>query len=429
MVLRIRINLVILPCLMLALASAAGATSFKDFNGLSYLPPEAEITHELGIGWSRQDFQWPAIEPERGKWNWDKTDEIVRRAQSQGAEILPMVGYTAPWAASIAGKATSAPKRVEDWEDFVEHVVARYSGAPFNLRYFQVWNEPTVHSGFWLGQSNEEFIDKIHLPAAKIIRRHNCYVVFGGWPAAGNTISDFEKVLNYHDAWKWTDFLDLHYRSLDAWSYLFDQWVRSGKCKGVWQSEIGFTEIPDFLPNTYLRALSWLLQHGQNHPDQARFFWFASWGNGPNAEKCLLKPSPNNGNVLTQHGTYLKVMNDMLGQGSLVAFTRFKTQPPLALSFKAESSAMGFGVGDNRTVIAFLLDRNTYRAVPSIAVDVPLQYQPQQVQLVTASGQRRVPPSTFGSGHLHVKLPVQDITGDCDRCSFVTGYLVVESAK
>ncbi|HIE28875.1 TPA: hypothetical protein EYP66_16490 [Candidatus Poribacteria bacterium] len=43
-------------------------------------------------------------------------------------------------------------------------------------------------------------MDNIYISAAKVIRKHGCYVVFGGW-ACCNPLEDFYYVLNYHDAY------------------------------------------------------------------------------------------------------------------------------------------------------------------------------------------------------------------------------------
>jgi GH35 family endo-1,4-beta-xylanase len=111
----------------------SSGVTFRDFNGAVYLS-SPEIDKQLGIGWTRQDFSWSSIEPDKGKWSWDKMDQLVQGAHAQSVEVLPVLDYTAPWAASIPGQQFSAPRHVEDWEDYVEHVVARYSQPPFNLR-------------------------------------------------------------------------------------------------------------------------------------------------------------------------------------------------------------------------------------------------------------------------------------------------------
>ncbi len=141
-------------CLDRPLRGSVGL-AFHDFNGVVYLPAP-EITQRLGIGWAREPFLWDRIEPQKDQWSWGKTDQIVQAAHAEGVEILPLLAYTALWAASIPGNWLSPPKHVEDWVDLVERVLARYSRPPFNLRYFQVWNEPSTR-GFWAGAPTESF--------------------------------------------------------------------------------------------------------------------------------------------------------------------------------------------------------------------------------------------------------------------------------
>jgi hypothetical protein len=78
------------------------------------------------------------------------------------------------------------PEDVKDWEGFVERVVSFLSKPPYNLKYFQPWNEAEDQfTGFWYG-GMDEFMETIHLPAARIIRKHGGKVVYGGYPCSGS---------------------------------------------------------------------------------------------------------------------------------------------------------------------------------------------------------------------------------------------------
>lgn len=408
-----------------AAPESASGVSFRDFNGVVYLPG-SEIAKQLGVGWSREIFAWSTLQPDPGKWNWERTDQRLRDAQAEGVEILPDLGSTAPWATSIAGNDRSPPKRVEDWQNFVEQVVARYSAAPFNLRYFQVWNEPTREAGFWAGRTNRDFIDTIYLPAARIIRRHGCNVVLGGWPVS-NSLQELNDLLTYHNAWQWTDIIDVHYRIDSAWQPLYDQWVKTGKCRGIWQSEIGFRPEPDYLPNVYLRALNWALQSGWTDPNQYKVFWYATWGAGPDAEKCLTKTDASKKIVLTENGKHLSVINDVLGKGFLSSFTQFSTNPPLPPTLsQAAPTALGFRVGEGGVVITLLLDNAIRQNYPFLPIQVSLRRKPQRVELVDASGARRALPADYSAGRLQVKVPTQALAGVCPKCNFAVGFLLIE---
>lgn len=210
-----------------------------DFAG-AVNPPGGPLWIKLGVGWGRQDFPWATIEPRNDEWHFDSTDRIVLEAHRWGLEILPILDYFVDWAVERPTEGTLTLRNVGDWEDFVEAVVARYSRSPFNLRYFQVWNEPTRKAGFWPGASDEEFFTDIYLPAARIIRRYGCRVVFGGWPCSDG-VEKFAEMLEKHEAWRWTDILDIHYYSLNDMVTLYDRFVRTGRCRGIWQTEWAIT--------------------------------------------------------------------------------------------------------------------------------------------------------------------------------------------
>jgi hypothetical protein len=348
----------------------------------------------------------------------------VQDARTTGVAYLPTLAFTAPWAESTPGNDKSPPKNVQDWEEFVEHVVARYNNPPFNLRYFQVWNEPTPKAGFWTG-TEQQFIDLVYLPAAKIIRQHHCFVVFGGWPVS-NSLEELNSAIAYHDAWRWTDIVDVHYRDAPAWQQLYDRWIATGKCRGIWESEIGYTGDQDYLAPTYLRLLQWTLQKGFSYPDQYKVFWFANWGNAKDKLGHLTMPVGNVQFSLTPNGTKLKTMNEVLGNGPLTAFPDFVTTPPMPPSLSSTPSALGFKVGESRIVIAILLDQRTIQAHPRIVAQVPIARKPQQVQLVSADGDRKPLGSNYQPGKLNVDLARDDIKMNCPNCKWAVAYVEID---
>jgi Glycosyl hydrolases family 39 len=405
-------------------SGASPEVTFRDFIGVNYPAPSA-VSQQLGIGWIRDGFPWGGVEPQKGQWNWEATDKEVKNAQAQSLGFLPLLAYTAPWAESIAGKDKSPPKSVQDWEDFVEHVVARYSSPPFNLRYFQVWNEPTRHAGFWLG-TDQQFVDLVYVPAAKIIRRHNCFVVFGGWPLS-NSLQQFDQLLTYHDAWRWTDIVDVHYQNPPAWQHLYDQWIRTRKCHGIWETEIGHTGDPDYLPTTYLRLLNWALQSGWHDPNQYKVFWFAIWGNAKDRLGHLTRPVGKDYYHLTQNGIELKTMNDVLGGGSLSSFTQFTTRLPRSISLVPNApSVFGLRVGTSRVVIALLVNQAVRQGTSAIPIQISINRKPQQVQLVSVDGDRKPLGVDYQGGRLNVNLAQNDLKLNCPTCKWAVAYVQID---
>ncbi|OWA73336.1 glycoside hydrolase family 39, partial [Klebsiella pneumoniae] len=131
-------------------------------------------------------FSCKNIEKAKGFYQWKKYDDLITEAHNKGYILLPILGYTPTWGTN--GGQSSPPTEEKDWTDFISAVVNRYSRAPYNIKYYQIWNEPTKKAGFWKG-SNEQFIDSIYIPAAKIIKKHGGKVVFGGWPIS-NSMSE-----------------------------------------------------------------------------------------------------------------------------------------------------------------------------------------------------------------------------------------------
>ncbi|MGI5868620.1 MAG: endo-1,4-beta-xylanase [Kiritimatiellia bacterium] len=92
-----------------------------------------------GVGWTREEFSWEAIEPVRGTFNWERHDDAVTIAREEGLGVLGLIAYSAGWARRDPGKHASPPRDVEAYAAFVERVVSRYRG---RVRHWEIWNEP-----------------------------------------------------------------------------------------------------------------------------------------------------------------------------------------------------------------------------------------------------------------------------------------------
>ncbi len=279
--------------------------SFRDLVGANGQINMGNVK-SMKIGWFRLAFYWDTVEPSRGKWDWTATDKQVNDARTQGAEVLPMLAYTAQWD-STGPKGFYPPKSPADWTNYVNETVSRYTAAPYNLRYFQVWNEPTNGAGFWEGATNQQWVDEIYIPAAQIIRSHGARVVFGGWPS-GTTMAAYNAELEYHNAWQWTDILDIHYYPVSAIQALYSQWIATGKCKGIWETEVGSQNNPAFLTNLYSGVFNWAKTSGNwTFAEQYKLFWFP--GGGAGCDACLIKPGPGGkGWVATRNGQALQAL-------------------------------------------------------------------------------------------------------------------------
>jgi hypothetical protein len=320
---------------------------------------------QMGMGWVRIPAEWPSLEPSRGAWDWTSLDATVNASASQGVQVLLDLAYTPGWANNNEGEYYAATA-LSDWQNFVAAVVHRYIG---KVTYFQVWNEPTTQ-GFWRVSStsprtaDQQFVTNIYIPAAIIIHSYGGEVVFGGWPD-GPVAELTENVLGYKPpgynyAYTYTDYVDVHYDSLSAWQSLYASWVATGKIKGIWQTEIGYTNDPAFLTTTYLQFLYWAMADGTTSgtpggewtsADMYKLFWYSGWGNGPDAELNLTMPLTATQDQLTPNGVNLAVLRSALGGGPLSVYSSFSggvANP----ARPAAQNTMGFHVGSGKIVVA-----------------------------------------------------------------------------
>ena len=209
--------------------------------------------------------------------------EMLAPNNRHGFRSLLLLGYSEPWN-TATGDGLEAPKSVRAWEEYVEAAVSAYSAPPYGVRYYQIWNEAAgrilsaPQSSFWHGpgypdkpyeRAMEDYVERVHLPAARIIRKHGGIVVYGGWPDQA-PLEEYERWLRYRDMWRWVDYLDIHYRGVRDMEALYRAWVATGRCKGVWQTEIGDTycKDPTFLARFLFDMARWALERDWDHPEK-----------------------------------------------------------------------------------------------------------------------------------------------------------------
>jgi len=123
---------------------------------------EPEILSELrtvsagGVGWIREDFSWAQNEPERGVFDWTRTDRLMAAAARARIRVLAIIDYSAPWASSDPsghGDVLYPPSDPHDYARYAEAVVTRYGDKgtfwaerpnlpKVPLGAVELWNEP-----------------------------------------------------------------------------------------------------------------------------------------------------------------------------------------------------------------------------------------------------------------------------------------------
>jgi hypothetical protein len=125
-----------------------------------------------GAAWTHfTALEWDRIEPERTNpptFFWDEANEEgMLIAAESGLTIIANVSYTPAWAQKIPGYACGpiAQESFQRFGIFLQEAVLRYSKPPYNIKYWELGNEPDVlpqqvepRSGFgcW-GDSNDPY--------------------------------------------------------------------------------------------------------------------------------------------------------------------------------------------------------------------------------------------------------------------------------
>ena len=98
-------------------------------------------------------LHWAAVEPNKGDRNWDAIlgveTQFINSAYS-GLETIVTIANTPPWAQNISGYSCGQikPDALEAFADFMHDVVDRYSQPPYNVKYWELWNEPDIDPAF-----------------------------------------------------------------------------------------------------------------------------------------------------------------------------------------------------------------------------------------------------------------------------------------
>lgn len=178
---------------------------------------------------------------------------------------------------------------------------------------------------------------------------------------------------------------DVHYHGV---SELVDLYEWANGSKGMWMSELGFLTFPAYLPNVYLRYLHYAASDGRwTRADDFVLIWYASWGAGPDAQKCLSFTNSSGDQQLTTHGQHLALMSKLFRNDTIAAFEDFTTTPELGpQTDEEESAAMGFQLseGSGGVLFALLLGNGTWTG-PDMTVTITFSLQSMHVSALGSS--------------------------------------------
>ena len=114
-------------------------------------PGETNLVTEAGLQWARMDaFHWAKIEPLNTNavgYQWSAVDEAsLITASENGIQVIGIIRDTPDWARKNPPYACGAVSEgaIPEFANFVRELVKRYSVQPYNVKYWEIWNEPDV---------------------------------------------------------------------------------------------------------------------------------------------------------------------------------------------------------------------------------------------------------------------------------------------
>ncbi|WP_240760837.1 cellulase family glycosylhydrolase [Mycolicibacterium sp. CR10] len=106
-----------------------------------------DLMEQMNVKLVRVDFDWSAIEGEKGRYDWSYTDLIARQAADHNMQVLGLLTYTPGWARPPGTDSHVPPTEAADFAEFARAAANRY--APQGLRSWEIWNEPNS-SDYWV---------------------------------------------------------------------------------------------------------------------------------------------------------------------------------------------------------------------------------------------------------------------------------------
>ncbi|MBA3944567.1 MAG: hypothetical protein H0X37_08405 [Herpetosiphonaceae bacterium] len=110
--------------------------------------PTVKYVSAANVAWTRyNNILWSTVEPSPGARNWAAlklADTELTALAASGTEPIVTIRSVPAWAQQTPGSACGpmTPAAYSAFASFVHDVVVRYSAPPFNVRYWEMWNEP-----------------------------------------------------------------------------------------------------------------------------------------------------------------------------------------------------------------------------------------------------------------------------------------------
>jgi polysaccharide biosynthesis protein PslG len=134
----------------------------------------------LGARWIRVDFPWSVIQRHGpNRFDWSRTDFLVRAANAHGLHVLALLTYSPEWARPPGTSDRHAPDNPDDFARFAGAAARRYG--PRGVHHYEIWNEPNLRQ-FWGREPDVAEYSQLLRRSARLIRRNDrdAFIVSGG---------------------------------------------------------------------------------------------------------------------------------------------------------------------------------------------------------------------------------------------------------
>jgi hypothetical protein len=183
---------------------------------------------QAGAQWARLTLFWSAIEPVNTtpeNYTWPAAfDDWLARLSAEGVSVVLTLAGNPSWAAAYPGGPID---RVDIGElvEFVTAAVARYGAGPYNVKYWELYNEPDNGSefyaehgwGFWGNEpaAYADMLAAVYQPMKTADPQAR--IVFGGlaydwWTSDGGPfVKEFLDGVLQHGGGDFFDVMNFHY--------------------------------------------------------------------------------------------------------------------------------------------------------------------------------------------------------------------------
>lgn len=193
----------------------------------------AKMGADAGVKWSREEFGWGRLEPEKGRFDWSFYDKMVASAKRNGISVYGLLSYWPGW---------TKPYTAEGIDDYCRYAAAVTEHYKNDIQHWEIWNEPNIF--FWQGP--REMYAELLKRAYEAIKKANPNAQVLGCSTAGIDHGFIKKTMDLGAPF---DILTIHpYR----WNFddrvfigdlkkVADQVKRAdGSSRQVWITEMGW---------------------------------------------------------------------------------------------------------------------------------------------------------------------------------------------